>query len=90
MYRNKIRKDMSIRLTSGCVNCQNLTEERNCAIHNVKVEERFTCDSFDMRPSLFDEVDCTSCSRMNDSSCAHPAKASAGMMCSKYAPNANA
>ena len=43
---------MAIRLVNGCVNCENLTAENVCKLHQTKVETKHTCDNFNMRPSL--------------------------------------
>lgn len=80
---------MSIRLVNGCVNCQNL-EGNTCAVHNTTVAAKHTCDSFDMRKSLLNEVDCTSCAKFNTPECPHQANATAGMLCNAYAPEAMA
>lgn len=80
---------MSIRLVSGCVNCQNL-EGNTCAVHHTTVDVKHTCDSFDMRPALFNEVDCTTCSKYSTDACPHQANAAKGMLCGSYSPEAMA
>lgn len=81
---------MAIRLVNGCVNCANLSAEHNCTVHQTKVEEKYTCDSFDMRASLENELDCLDCSRHQTNSCPHPSKAGEDMLCTKFAPMASA
>lgn len=81
---------MSIRLVNGCVNCQNLSTDNQCTIHKTVVEKIHTCDSFDMRASLKDEVDCGTCSKFNMPTCPNSAHAASGMLCNSYAPKANA
>lgn len=77
---------MAIRLVNGCVNCANLSTGNTCTVHQTKVEERYTCDSFDMCSSLENELDCLECSRHNTTSCPHPSKAGEDMLCTKFAP----
>ncbi|ATA72052.1 MULTISPECIES: hypothetical protein [Capnocytophaga] len=81
---------MAIRLTNGCVNCQNLQENNVCSVHHTKVEAKYTCDSFDMTVAAKDAISCGTCVRFKTAQCAHPAKASAEMLCSSWAPGAKA
>lgn len=81
---------MSIRLVNGCVNCQNLAAGHECTVHHTIVEDKHTCDSFDMRVSLKDELDCMNCVKFNTENCPHPAHAAADMMCNAWAPKATA
>ncbi|WP_297978471.1 hypothetical protein [uncultured Capnocytophaga sp.] len=81
---------MAIRLVSGCVNCENLTAENVCKLYNIKVELKHTCDDFNMRPSLKDEVDCLSCSKYKTQSCANQLHAAEGMLCNEWAPDTTA
>ena len=69
---------MAIRLVNGCVNCENLTAENVCRLYNTKVEVKHTCDDFNMRPSLKDEVDCLSCAKYNTSLCENQSHAAEG------------
>ncbi|MAZ27208.1 MAG: hypothetical protein CL868_09055 [Cytophagaceae bacterium] len=77
---------MAIRLGNSCLNCDNLIEGDYCKVHEINVSERHTCDSFEMKAVLKDNPDCTTCSRYEGPTCAHPQKASPGMMCSHWAP----
>ena len=81
---------MAIRLVNGCVNCENLTAENVCKLHQTKVEVKHTCDSFNMRPSLQGEVDCLSCAKYNTPACANLSHAAKGMLCNEWAPETNA
>lgn len=81
---------MAIRLVNGCVNCENLTAESICKVYETKVENKHTCDSFDMRMSLKGEVDCLSCSKFNSVKCPNQNKAAAHMLCNEWTPQANA
>ncbi|MDO5608797.1 MAG: hypothetical protein Q4G08_10115 [Capnocytophaga sp.] len=81
---------MAIRLVNGCVNCQNLQENNLCGVHQTKVEAKYTCDSFDMVMAAKEAVSCGTCTRFKTSRCAHPDKASTGMLCSSWAPEAQA
>ena len=77
---------MSIRIGNSCGNCDNLTNNHQCGVHEVQVSESYTCDSFEMKVALKNDPNCSSCSRFEKASCANPQKAAAGMLCSKWAP----
>lgn len=77
---------MSIRLGNSCENCSNLAAGKICEIHEVKVSSGYTCDSFNMKAALKDDPNCTTCSRYQGPTCAHPQKAAPGMLCSHWAP----
>ncbi|ALM21793.1 hypothetical protein AAT17_11380 [Nonlabens sp. MIC269] len=77
---------MAIRLGNTCGNCSNLNADNTCKIHEVAVSSSYTCNSFDMRADLNNVHDCAQCARFKSSSCPHPEKASAGMMCEAWAP----
>lgn len=81
---------MSIRLVNGCVNCENLSSDHTCTVHQAVVKEIYTCDSFDMRVSLKQEVECGTCSKFNMPYCPNQANAAHGMLCNEYAPKAHA
>ncbi len=78
-----------IRLSTNCTNCAEMTDETFCKIHQVKVNGNYTCDSFTPGSGFNIQRQCTSCVRYQSESCAHPDKASEGMMCSSWAPVAN-
>ena len=77
---------MSIRIGNSCVNCQSLTAKEVCKVHAVKVSDNYTCDSFEMKASLKNDPNCSSCARFESSNCANPQKATPGMLCSQWAP----
>ena len=79
---------MPIRLATSCTNCTNFNNDHTCAQHDIKVSERHTCDSFDMKTALKDNMNCGTCSRFKTTTCAHPAKATTEMLCSSWAPQA--
>ena len=81
---------MAIRLVNGCVNCSNLGAEHHCNVHNTKVEEKHTCDHFDMRASLENDLDCMQCAKYSTSNCPHPQQSGEDMLCSSFAPMAEA
>lgn len=81
---------MAIRLANGCANCLNLTTESICKVHETKVEAKYTCDSFNMRPSLKGEVDCTTCGKFQSAKCPNKAHAAADMLCNEWTPKATA
>ena len=77
---------MAIRLSSNCTNCAELAADTTCNVHQVKVSENYTCDSFTIKSDLEEDRQCTTCSRHNTSTCAHPDKAAEGMLCVSWAP----
>ncbi|MFL1897054.1 hypothetical protein ACJRPK_15225 [Aquimarina sp. 2-A2] len=77
---------MAIRLGNSCLNCSHLIEGEYCTTHQTTVSNRHTCDSFEMRASLKDDPNCTTCSRYQGPTCANPQKAAPGMLCSHWAP----
>jgi hypothetical protein len=77
---------MAIRMGNSCVNCENLMGDHKCSVHGVKVKEQYTCDSFDMKASLKDDRNCTTCLRYQTTDCANPEKAAPNMLCSHWAP----
>ena len=34
--------------SNSCVNCKNLSQENTCSIHSVVVNEKYTCNDFDL------------------------------------------
>jgi len=81
---------MAIRLGNSCVNCENLTDKNLCSIHDVTVSKSYTCDTFEMKASLRDDMNCASCARFESATCANPQKAAPAMLCSHWAPQAMA
>ncbi|MXV39106.1 hypothetical protein GO491_10535 [Flavobacteriaceae bacterium Ap0902] len=79
---------MSIRLVNGCVNCENLAADSTCKVHHAVVEKIHTCDDFDMRVSLKDEVECGTCYKFKTPECPNQLHATIGMLCNEYAPKA--
>ena len=77
---------MAIRLGNNCGNCENFTGDHLCKVHQVKVGNHYTCDSFEMKANLVNAGDCTTCLRLEREDCANPTKAAPGMMCSVWAP----
>ena len=80
---------MAIRLSSTCTNCAELSDAIMCNVHEVKVNGHYTCDSFSMRQDLMLDRQCTTCTRYQQDDCAHPEKASEGMLCKSWAPVAH-
>lgn len=79
---------MAIRYANNCSNCEHLMEGSLCGKHQVMVSGRYTCNKFSMMSELENERSCTNCSKFSTSSCAHPSKASPGMMCVSWSPQA--
>ncbi|PRP67637.1 hypothetical protein [Nonlabens agnitus] len=77
---------MSIRLGNSCGNCEHLSSEHKCGVHDVFVNAHYTCHSFSLKAKMEDDRGCTSCARYGKPSCPHSEKATAGMMCNSWAP----
>lgn len=77
---------MAIRLGNSCINCDFFINGEYCKQHETTVSSRHTCDSFEMKESLKDDPNCSTCSRFEGPTCAHPQKAAPGMLCSHWAP----
>lgn len=81
---------MAIRLANNCENCENLDSKNVCKKHGVIVNNRYTCDHFEMKASLLDDRNCITCMRYETTNCANPTKAAPGMLCASWAPQAEA
>lgn len=79
---------MAIRIGNSCVNCENLSANEICGVHKVKVSNSYTCDSFEMKATLKNDPNCATCLHYEKTDCANPQKASIGMSCSHWAPQA--
>ena len=77
---------MFIRIGNSCLNCENFQLDHTCSIHHVKVSEKYTCNSFEMKKTIKNDASCLSCFRLESPSCAHPKKAAPEMLCSHWAP----
>ena len=77
---------MAIRLASNCNNCENISGGSICAVHEVKVNQGYTCDSFEMGTALQNDRDCLNCIRYETDHCSNPQKAAKEMLCSHWAP----
>ncbi|WP_435136064.1 hypothetical protein [Formosa sp. A9] len=77
---------MAIRLSNNCDHCANMEAGHTCAVHHVKVNKDYTCDSFDMKLALKDDTSCATCLRFSTTSCPNPTKAAPDMLCSHWGP----
>lgn len=77
---------MAISLGNSCINCANLVLNDNCKVHGVQVRQNYTCERFEIKASLNNDASCDSCAKFGNSSCAHPAQAKSGVLCSSWAP----
>lgn len=77
---------MAIRLAHNCINCDHLMQGDICSVHKVMVNDHYTCDSFEMKSTLVDDINCVTCVRYEESDCANPEKAAPGMLCAAWAP----
>lgn len=76
---------MAIRLSNNCVHCSNM-KDHTCSVHQVKVNQDYTCDSFEMKRALKDDTNCTTCLRFSTSKCPNPNQAAPDMLCSQWGP----
>lgn len=79
---------MPIRISSSCTNCEALSAGSHCQVHDVQVNEHYTCDQFSLKAQLSAQRQCKNCARFKTQSCAHPNKAAEGMLCASWAPQA--
>lgn len=79
---------MSIRLASSCSHCEAFSAGKVCKVHDLKVSEDYVCDRFSLIPKLDSARHCGNCARHQTDACAHPSKATEGMLCASWAPQA--
>ncbi|MCG8475087.1 MAG: hypothetical protein MI784_06390 [Cytophagales bacterium] len=75
---------MEIKKTNACINCDNLMQNSLCRVNNIQVSFDQTCENFSPRLELHRDSECGNCSKYNQESCAHPAAAAEGMLCTDY------
>ncbi|BDD12531.1 hypothetical protein FUAX_49630 (plasmid) [Fulvitalea axinellae] len=76
---------MDIKTSNSCINCDNLMNNSLCRVNNTMVVFDQTCEKFDQKLELHKDSDCGNCVKHNQTTCAHPATASEGMLCTSYA-----
>lgn len=81
---------MGIKLAECCANCENHITGSVCSVQEIVTSENQVCESYEFRVALHRESDCLKCSKFQTSNCAHPKKASEGMLCTVWQPNAMA
>lgn len=79
---------MAIRLATNCGHSAALSASNHCKVHDIRVNEHYTCDRFSMMPNLSASGDSSNCARYKGETCAHPGKAAEGMLCTGWAPQA--
>lgn len=77
---------MAIRLGNCCKNCRKLINDTQCGAHFIHVETHYTCDSFEIRPSLKNQRNCSNCNHFKHPACANSMKSAPGMLCSYWVP----
>ena len=50
------------------------------------MNEKYTCNNFEMKKTMKNDLSCQNCVRLESTSCAHPKKAAPEMLCSHWAP----
>ncbi len=39
----------NLQLSNSCINCENLSTNSLCSLHNFEVSEKYTCTSFEVK-----------------------------------------
>ena len=39
----------NLQLSNSCINCENLSTNSLCSLHNVEVSEKYTCTNFEVK-----------------------------------------
>ncbi len=79
---------MKISLASCCANCEHFLNGQLCGVQEVVVSENQVCEAYEFKAVLHREDDCLKCSKFQTNNCAHPQKASEGIMCTVWYPRA--
>ena len=46
LLKNKVMENLFA--SNSCVNCKNISQENKCKVHSVAVNEKYTCNEFDL------------------------------------------
>ncbi len=38
----------NLSISNSCVNCKNMNEQNKCSLHEILVNEKYTCDGFSL------------------------------------------
>ncbi|MGB2152775.1 MAG: hypothetical protein ACPH57_07225 [Flavobacteriaceae bacterium] len=70
-----------IQSTNACINCENLTAEINCSVHNLTTELDNVCDDHNFKRTITKNSTCNNCNHYKAVTCPNPTSASDGMLC---------
>lgn len=45
---NKYKEMDNLSVSNSCVNCSNINEQKKCSVHEIIVNEKFTCEEFSL------------------------------------------
>lgn len=77
---------MEVKMAQCCGNCEFHVNGQLCSIQEIITGENLVCDAYKFRAVLHRDSDCLKCSKFQTSNCAHPKKASEGMLCTVWNP----
>ncbi len=77
---------MKVKLAQCCGNCEHFINGQICSVQEIVVSENQVCEAYTFKPVLHREDDCLKCSKFQTTNCAHPSKASEGIMCTVWIP----
>lgn len=77
---------MNVQLAKCCGNCENFINGQVCAIQEIVVSENQVCEAYQFKAVLHRDDDCLKCVKFQTNNCAHPQKASEGILCSVWYP----
>ena len=80
-------KEMNIRTSNTCFNCENLSNDLLCLEHKTKVDVFNVCDDHTYKNFFSKDSNCGNCMSFNTESCKHPSSATPGMLCIEWKPS---
>ena len=79
---------MSIKSTTSCLSCENLTESFTCSEHNIDVTLLNTCNDHKLSQSkVVKASNCLNSFNYRKDACPHPILASSDMLCFSWKSN---
>ena len=79
---------MSIKSTTSCLSCENLTEDFTCSEHNIDVTMLNTCNDHKLsQTKVVKASNCLNCINYLKDACPHPVLASSDMLCLSWKSN---
>ncbi len=77
---------MNVKLANCCGNCEHFINGQICAVQEIVVSENQVCEAYQFKAVLHRDDDCLKCVKFQTNNCAHPQKASEGILCSVWYP----